>query len=326
MHSKLAENSARGHSLGQDAINSLIPTAAGGDTQLAAIPAGAISSTNIPGLAGTTTTGNNQRMRQLLSFFAGSLSNVSQGSWITDPKNMDTFSDYKNFDHRIRDMHNQNEASAFFKDDWKVRKSLTLNLGVRWAYFGVPWESDGLMPLPVGGGDAMFGISGRGWDGWMRPGATRRCNGPPVCRQGLPESRHSLVPERLEQHRSRSWIFLAGPLVWRRQDHSARRIPDDVSNQPVRQQYHPGNQRARLHRHRQLRPRQQRSLPRSHEVDPVAVPRAYPHTCRHAAQTHAAESPDGPPKPTDLYSGCGPEYPLRSEPDPVASPEAFQGI
>jgi len=160
----------KGHSLGQDAINNLIPAAVGGDTQLAAIPAGAITSTNNPGLAGTPATGNNQRMRQQLSFFAGSLSNLSQGSWITDPNNTETFSDYKDFDHRIRDMHNQNEASAFIKDDWKALKSLTLNLGVRWAYFSVPWESDGLMPLPVGGGDAMFGISGRGWDGWMRPG------------------------------------------------------------------------------------------------------------------------------------------------------------
>jgi hypothetical protein len=161
----------RGHSVGQDAINNLIPAAVGGDTQLAAIPAGAITSTNVPGLAGTPATGNNQRVRQLLSFFSGSLANLSQGSWITDPKNTETFSDYKNFDHRIRDMHHQNEASVFVKDDWKVRKSLTLNLGVRWAYFAVPWESDGLMPLPVGGGDAMFGISGRSWDGWMRPGA-----------------------------------------------------------------------------------------------------------------------------------------------------------
>jgi hypothetical protein len=160
----------KGHSLGQDAINNLIPAAVGGDTQLAAIPANAISSTTIPGLAGTQTTGNNQRMRQQLSFFAGSLSNLSQGSWITDPTNTETFSDYKDFDHRIRDMHNQNEASVFIKDDWKIHKNLTLNLGVRWAYFSVPWESDGLMPLPVGGGDAMFGISGRGWDGWMRPG------------------------------------------------------------------------------------------------------------------------------------------------------------
>jgi len=161
----------KGHSIGQDAINALLPNAVGGDTQLGAIPAGAITSTNVTGLAGTPASGNNLRMRQLLSFFAGSLSSVNQGSWITDPKNVDTFSDYKNFDHRIRDMHNQNEASVFFKDDWKVLKSLTLNLGVRWAYFGVPWESNGLMPLPIGGGDAMFGISGRSWDGWMKPGA-----------------------------------------------------------------------------------------------------------------------------------------------------------
>jgi len=163
----------KGHSVGQDAINNLIPTATGGDTALAAIPAGAIASTvpGMTGLAGTQTTGNNQRMRQLLSFFAGSLANLNQGSWITDPKNKDSFSDYKNFDHRIRDMHNQNEASVFFKDDWKIRKSLTLNLGLRWAYFSVPYESDGLMPLPVGGGNAMFGISGRSWDGWMKPGA-----------------------------------------------------------------------------------------------------------------------------------------------------------
>ena len=167
---KVGAELRRGHSLGQDAINNLIPAAIGGDTQLAAIPANAITSTNVPGLAGTPGAGNNQRMRQLLSFFAGSLSNLSQGSWITDPTNTETFSDYKNFDHRIRDMHNQNEASVFLKDDWKALKSLTLNLGVRWAYFSVPWESDGLMPLPVGGGDAMFGISGRSWDGWMRPG------------------------------------------------------------------------------------------------------------------------------------------------------------
>jgi len=167
---KLGAELRKGHSLGQDAINNLMPAAVGGENQLSAIPAGAIASPLIPGLAGTPTTGNNQRMRQMLNFFAGSLSNLSQGSWITDPTNKETFSDFKNFDHRIRDMHNQNEASIFFKDDWKVANSLTINLGARWAYFSVPWESNGLMPLPVGGGDAMFGISGRSWDGWMRPG------------------------------------------------------------------------------------------------------------------------------------------------------------
>ena len=49
-------------------------------------------------------------------------------------------------------------------------KSLTLNLGLRYDYYGVPYETSGLMPLPVGGGNAVFGISGRSLDEWMRPG------------------------------------------------------------------------------------------------------------------------------------------------------------
>jgi hypothetical protein len=162
----------RGHSVGYDAGigNTAIPRAVGGDTVLGAIPAGAISGANIPGLAGTQASGNNQRLRNLLSFFAGSLSNVTQLSYIQDPNNLTTFEDYLTFPQRLRDMHNQNEASVFVKDDWKIRKNLTLNLGVRWAYFAVPYESHGLMPLPVGGGNGLWGYSGRGWDGWMRPG------------------------------------------------------------------------------------------------------------------------------------------------------------
>ena len=45
---------------------------------------------------------------------------------------------------RVREL-NQNELSVFFKDDWKVHRDLTLNLGIRWDYYGVPWVSDGLI-------------------------------------------------------------------------------------------------------------------------------------------------------------------------------------
>jgi hypothetical protein len=161
----------RTYSLGYDAgINvTTIPRAVGGDLPTSNIPAGAISTTNMPGLAGTTTTGNNQRMRNLLSFLAGSLGTVSQFYFVQDSNRLDQFEDYKTFPQRVRDTR-QNEGSVFVKDDWKILKSLTLNLGVRWEYYGVPYDAGGLMPLPVGGASALFGVSGRSYDGWMKPG------------------------------------------------------------------------------------------------------------------------------------------------------------
>jgi hypothetical protein len=160
-----------GHSLGYDAGIAITstPRAVGGDAPLAAIPIAAISSSNIPGLAGTTTTGNNLRMRNLLSFLAGSLSSVTQFYYMQSPTKLEGFEDYKTFPQRVRDTH-QNEASIFFKDDWKVRSSLTLNLGLRWDYYGIPYDGFGLMPLTVGGPARIFGVSGNSFADWMKPG------------------------------------------------------------------------------------------------------------------------------------------------------------
>jgi hypothetical protein len=106
----------------QESEQPSIPRAIGGDAPNAAIPTTAISTTNMPGLAGTATTGNNQRMRNLLSFLSGSLAQVTQFYYMQDPKNLDRFEDYKTFPSRIRDTH-RNEFSFFFKDDWKVLPS-----------------------------------------------------------------------------------------------------------------------------------------------------------------------------------------------------------
>jgi hypothetical protein len=170
---KMGGEMRRGNSLGYDAgINpTTVPRATSGDAPNAAISTTAISTTNMPGLAGTSASGNNQAMRSILSFLSGSLANISQARFMQNPAKLDAFEDYKTFQWKVRDFHS-NEFSAFFKDDWKVKKSLTLNLGLRWDYFGVPYEAAGLMPAAVGGPSAIWGISGTGgFSDWMKPGA-----------------------------------------------------------------------------------------------------------------------------------------------------------
>ncbi|PYS46368.1 MAG: hypothetical protein DMG13_30120 [Acidobacteria bacterium] len=125
------------------------PRLIGGDLTTSPISQTAISSTNMPGLAGTNANGNNQRMRNLLSFLSGSLSGITQLYYVNSPTKLDAFDDYKSAPQRVRDFR-QNEFVFFAKDDWKVRRNLTLNLGVRWEYYGVPWEASGLTPGFVG--------------------------------------------------------------------------------------------------------------------------------------------------------------------------------
>ena len=79
------------------------------------------------------------------------------------------WSDIKSSPYRQRTTR-QNEFSFFAKDDWKVRRDLTLNFGVRWDYFGVPWEANGMTTGLVGGSSAAFGYSGRSFNDWMAPG------------------------------------------------------------------------------------------------------------------------------------------------------------
>src|SRR5262245_15783597 len=138
----------------------------GGETPLA--PIQNIDAAHIPGLQGAVTAGNNLAMRSLLALLSGSLQQVTQLNWLSSASSLDKFTDYRTSIQRIRQL-NQNEASAFFKDDWKVSRHWTVNIGLRWDYYGVPWVSNGLTAAPVGGGNALFGVSGRGFDSWMKP-------------------------------------------------------------------------------------------------------------------------------------------------------------
>src|SRR5206468_3025158 len=89
-------------------------------------------------LGGTAAAGNSFRVRNLLNFFSGSLSSVRHEYFLTDSKKLDAFSDYRN-SSLITTKIVANEWDVFFKDDYKIRKNLTLNLGVRYEYYAVPY-------------------------------------------------------------------------------------------------------------------------------------------------------------------------------------------
>src|SRR4030095_16778883 len=145
----------------------LIPHATGGPGS------GTVPAPHFTNLLGTNSgllATNNSTMQNLLLFLSGSIDTLNQLYFIKDAKSLDQFIDMRTATQRGTDVH-QNEWSAFIKDDWKIHRNLTLNLGLRYEYYGPPWDTRGLTPSPIGGGYAAFGISGRTFEDWFNPGA-----------------------------------------------------------------------------------------------------------------------------------------------------------
>jgi hypothetical protein len=113
-----------------------------------------IDNTAFPGL-----TGNNQTLaRNLLIDLSGSVASIQEGFDIRDPKDT-AFRGYKDgVKFRVRDWR-ATDFNLFFKDSWKVHPNLTLNAGMSYWYFGVPYENHGLAGTAIGGEKGACGIS-----------------------------------------------------------------------------------------------------------------------------------------------------------------------
>ncbi|MEJ2109884.1 MAG: TonB-dependent receptor [Acidobacteriota bacterium] len=132
------------------------------------LPSTPLTFDNITGdLAGSSAESGNKRvMRDLLIFLSGSLSEIGQARFINSIDATE-WNDPREEPYMVRDTI-MKEFSLFAKDDWKVRPDLTLNLGIRWDYYGVPYIGSGLTVGLEGGGNAIFGPTAS-YDNWFQP-------------------------------------------------------------------------------------------------------------------------------------------------------------
>ncbi|PYS39168.1 MAG: hypothetical protein DMG14_14975, partial [Acidobacteria bacterium] len=128
-------------------------------TPRAVLGAGGPAVTGIDNVAIAGLTGNNQTLaRNMLTDLSGSVANIVEAFDLRDPKDP-VFRGYKDgVKLQIRDWHTS-EFSLFIKDSWKVRPNLTLNYGVHYEWFGVPYDGKGLAGAPVDREKGLCGIS-----------------------------------------------------------------------------------------------------------------------------------------------------------------------
>lgn len=159
--------------------------------------------TELPGLLGAVPMGNTtpaarNSVRDMLYFLNGSVSGVALPLWIENSENQTkgTWEDVSTKGGRFRDGVAQ-EWNAFVKDDFKITRRLTLNIGLRYEFYGSPYLRSGLTSAPVGLGDGLFGAgrisSGNLFDDYLSPGnlyltgygSTLTASGPLACVKGV---------------------------------------------------------------------------------------------------------------------------------------------
>jgi hypothetical protein len=107
--------------------------------------------------------------RNMLNDLSGSVASVVQALNATGGANPEYVPGLYKYRHWKR-----KELAMFFKDDFKVTPNLTLNIGVRWEYYGVPYDPNGRTASLEGGSGSIFGLSGTTFADLYQPG---RLNG-----------------------------------------------------------------------------------------------------------------------------------------------------
>jgi Ca-activated chloride channel homolog len=105
----------------------------------------------------------------LMNIMAGSVSSIDQYRFISSPRDL-TYNNIVNGKNRRIIDYRENQFSLFAKDDWKLNESFTLNLGVRYEFYGIPYLQRGLTAGLKGGALSIFGRSGKSFSDWMKPG------------------------------------------------------------------------------------------------------------------------------------------------------------
>src|SRR5215831_12806953 len=105
--------------------------------------------------------------QNVVANLSGTIANIAEKFITNSPKDTSYIDFTKTaFVDRV---YRQNDWAAFFRDTWKVTKNLTLNLGLRYDKYGVPYDITGMGQRPLGGQAALFGCSGTSFSVMWNP-------------------------------------------------------------------------------------------------------------------------------------------------------------